>query len=160
MTQTREKWDSLILSRAGIIMVGRCDCIPCFYFLFLIFLFRSNGIKEHLDKNDFRHGYGNYFKSAVLKITWFQLRSKFFLNNYEAHWQRHLKDTLHLKILRTWINIHANSFFGKYHEIKMGEGALGNYQFHKNSSLFLKKIAPGQFNYYCILLCLSNKPSF
>ena len=27
---------------------------------------------------------------------------------------------LQLKILRTWINIHANSFLGKYHETKMG----------------------------------------
>ena len=34
-----------------------------------IFLFRGNGKNEHLDENDFRHGYRNYFKSAVLKIT-------------------------------------------------------------------------------------------
>ena len=48
-------------------MVERWDGIPRFYFL--LFLFRSNDKKEHLDKNDFRHGYGNYFKSAVLKVT-------------------------------------------------------------------------------------------
>ena len=88
-------------------------------FLFFAFLFRSNNKKKHLDENDFRHGYDNYFKSAVLKVTWYQLRSKSFLDNYEAHWQRHLKDTLQMKILRTWINIHANSFFGKYHEMIM-----------------------------------------
>ena len=90
-----------------------------FAFLFFAFLFRSNDKKEHLDENDFRHGYGNYFKSAVLKVTWYQLCSTSFLDNYEAHWQRHLKDTLQMKILRTWINIHANSFFGKYHEMIM-----------------------------------------
>ena len=33
-------------------------------------------------------------------------------------------ETLHLKILRTWINMHANSFLGKYHEMKMDEGAF------------------------------------
>ena len=33
------------------------------------FLFRSNGKKEHLDENDFRNGYGNYFESAILKVT-------------------------------------------------------------------------------------------
>ena len=42
-------------------------------FLFFIFSFRSNGKKEHLDKYDFRHVYGSCFKSAVLKVTWFQL---------------------------------------------------------------------------------------
>ena len=74
-----------------------------------IFLFRSNSKKEYLDENDFLHGYGSYFKSAVLEVTWFQLCLKFFLNNFEAHWQRHLKDTLQLKTSGTWINIRANS---------------------------------------------------
>ena len=92
-------------------------------FSFFIFLFRSNGKKEHLDENDFCHGYGNYFKSAALKVTWFQLCSKLFVSNYEVYWQRHLKDTLQWKILWRWINIHANSFLGKYHEMKMGERA-------------------------------------
>ena len=39
---------------------------------------------------------------------------KFFRNDYEALWQRHLKDTLQLKILWTWIIIVANSFLTKY----------------------------------------------
>ena len=95
-----------------------------FWVFIFYFLFRSNDKKEHLDENHFRHGYGNYFKSAVLKVTWFQLCSTFFLNNYEAHWQRHLGDILQLKILRTLINIQANSFLGKYHEMKMGEDAM------------------------------------
>ena len=37
-------------------------------FLFIC-LFRNNGKKEHLDQNDFRHGYGNYFESTILKVT-------------------------------------------------------------------------------------------
>ena len=45
------------------------------------------------------------------------------LNDYEAHSQRHLKDTVQLKILRTWINIRVNSFFDKFHETKMDEDA-------------------------------------
>ena len=40
----------------------------------------------------------------VLKGTWSQLCSTFFLNNYEAHWQRHLRDNSRLKILWKWIN--------------------------------------------------------
>ena len=51
-------------------------------FIFILFyFFRSNGTKVHLDENDFRHGYVNYFKSTILKVTWYQLYSKFFLNN-------------------------------------------------------------------------------
>ena len=123
------------------------------------FLFRNNGKKEHLDENNFRHGYGNYFKSAVLKVTWFQLCSTFFLNNYEAHWQRHLKDILRLKILRTWINIQANSFLGKY-EMKMSECAMEIISCTKIRAYSLKNIAPRHFTYYHIVLCLSNKPSF
>ena len=131
-------------------------------FLFFIF-FRSSDMKEHLDENEFRHCYGNYFKNAVLKVTWFQLYSNFFLNNYEAHWRQHLKDTLRfkdlrLKILRTWINIHANSILGKYHEMKMGEGDLEIISFTKIWACSLKNIASVHFTFYCIVLCLSNKP--
>ena len=46
-----------------------------------------------------------FFRKFHSESTWSQLCSKFFLNNYEAPWQWHLKDTLQLKILRTWINI-------------------------------------------------------
>ena len=36
----------------------------------------------------------------------------------------HLKDTLQLKILQTWINIYVKSFLDKYYGTKMGEDAL------------------------------------
>ena len=36
---------------------------------FFIFLFKSNSKNEHLDEKDFRHSYGSYFKSVVLKVT-------------------------------------------------------------------------------------------
>ena len=70
--------------------------VPWHYVLsfFIFFLFRSNGKKEHLD------------------------------DDYELHWQRNLKNTLQLKVLRTLINIHANSFLVKYHEMNMDEGAV------------------------------------
>ena len=34
MTETIEKWDSLVLSRADFCMIGRCHGITCFHFLF------------------------------------------------------------------------------------------------------------------------------
>ena len=101
-----------------------------------IFLFPTKDKKEHLDENDFHHAYGDYFENAILKVTWYRLCLKFFLSNYETGWQKHLKDTLQLKILRTWINICANSFLDK----KMGKGAcLEHSQLHKNLSLFFEQ---------------------
>ena len=62
----------------------------CWLFIFN----RSGRKKEHLNENDIGHSYGNYFKSAILKVTWYQQYSKFFLSICEAHWQRNLKDIL------------------------------------------------------------------
>ena len=60
---------------------------------------------------------------------------------------------LQLKILRTWINIDANSFLGKYHEMKMGEVALEIISYTKIHACYLhQNIAPGHFNCYCIVL--------
>ena len=69
MIQTREKWNSLVLSRVNFWMVWRHYGIPYIRF---IFLFRTNGKNEHLDENEFRNGYGNYFESAILKVSWYQ----------------------------------------------------------------------------------------
>ena len=57
------------MSRADFCIGGRCHGIFIHSFFLFFFLFRSNGKKEHLDENDFHHGYGSYFKSAVLKVT-------------------------------------------------------------------------------------------
>ena len=145
MAQTREKWNSLVLSRADFWMVWRCHGIP---YIHLYFLFRTNGKGEHLDENNFRHSYGNYFESAILKVTWYQLCSKFILNIYEAHWQRHLKDTLQLKILREWINIRASlPWLISWNENE--RRCPENFLLYEEHSI-----------YYCILLFLSSKPSF
>ena len=40
-----------------------------FRVLFFIFLFETTGKKKNLNQNDFRHGYSNYFKSAILEVT-------------------------------------------------------------------------------------------
>ena len=46
--------------------------------------------------------------------TWWRLCSKFFLDNLKAHSQRHLRDTLQMKILQEWMNKAANSSLVKY----------------------------------------------
>ena len=50
MSQTREKWDSLVQTRGDFLMIRRCRSIPCFHFHFL---FRNDGIREQLDQNDY-----------------------------------------------------------------------------------------------------------
>ena len=106
-----------------------------------IFLIRTSSEKEHLDKNNFCHVYGNYFEIAILKVAWYQLSSKFFINNNKGHQQQHLKDTLQLKNLRTWIDIGANCFLGTYHETKMHEGAQKTISCTKIWPCFLKNIS-------------------
>ena len=88
MTQTREKWDSHVLSRPDFCMVWICHGIPCVHFYFL---FRTNVRKRYLDESDFHHCYGNFLESVILKVTWSHLCSKFLLNNYEAHWQEYFE---------------------------------------------------------------------
>ena len=105
MTQTREKWDSLVFSRGDFWMIWRYHGILYIHFYFL---FRNNVWREQLDKNNFCHCYSFFFFFFFWKCysesTWLQLCSEFFLNNYEALWQQHLRDTLQLKILRTWMS--------------------------------------------------------
>ena len=82
-------------------------------FSFFIFLFRSNGKNEHLDENHFRHAYGNYFKSAVLKVTWFQLCWKFStitrhidngISNILYSWRFYGHGSTYMLIF-SWVNI-------------------------------------------------------
>ena len=61
MSQEREKWDSLILSRADFWMIWRWHHFPCFHFYFL---FRNNVKREQLDENNFHHCYGNFFSKV------------------------------------------------------------------------------------------------
>ena len=78
----------------------------CMY-LFLFILFRNNIRKGYLDESDFRHCFGNLFESVIPKS---KLNSSLFLTITRYINNNILKDTLQLKILRTWIKIRANSF--------------------------------------------------
>ena len=50
-----------------------------------------------------------FFRKYYSQSTWSQWCSKFSINNYEAPWQRHLKDTLQLKTLWTLVsNLHQD----------------------------------------------------
>ena len=111
-----------------------------------------------MDENNFGRGYGNYFKGAILRaldISCLQ-SSQQLRGELTTAFERHLQ----LTVLWTWINIRANSFFGKFHEMTMGEGAIEIISSTKMQTCSSKKIEPRHFTYYCTLLFLSNKPSF
>ena len=127
MTQTRKKWNFLVLSRADFWMVWRCHGIPYFHFLFFC-------LEPTVKKN-------TWMRTISITVTWYQLCSKFFLNIYEVHWQRHLKDTLQLKILQQWINIRANSSLVNIMKPKLGEGARKTISITKVWAYFMKSIS-------------------
>ena len=155
-SQTRAKCDSLALSRADFWMIMRC-AILCFYFYFL---FRTNSKREQLHKNDFGYYYVNFFKRAILKVLDHRHVQSFF-SKFTRHCQRHLRDTLQLKVLRTWINIDGNSFSSKYFETKVDESVWKIISRKKIRAYSSKNIAPRHFNYYFMLLFFNlNKPNF
>ena len=57
-----------------------------------------------MGQNNFRRCYGFFSWKHHSERTWSQRCSNFSINNYEAPWQRHLKDTLQLKILWTSVS--------------------------------------------------------
>ena len=56
----KEECDSLVLSRSDLWMIWKMSCYSAC--LLLLFLFRTNDKKGHLDENGFRHYYGNVFR--------------------------------------------------------------------------------------------------
>ena len=135
----------------------RCYGISCFHF-YCFFLFRNNGMTEILNKNNFRHCYGNFFNSAVLKVTWSQLYSKFFLNRYIDHniwetlnsWRFYENGSADMLIL-SWLNI-------------MKQNLTGNLSVAQKSQYVLRRSTDQNrrwtFTCYCMFLFLSDKPRF
>ena len=85
------------------------------YVFIFVFLFRTNGKEEHLDESNFRHSYGNYLKSAIREV---KVLSQQLQGILTMTFERHIS----IKDFTDLINILLNSFLGKYHETKMGEG--------------------------------------
>ena len=142
MTQAIEKWNYHILSRQDFLMVWRCHGIPCFQFYFC---FRTNVRKRYFNESGFRHCYGNFFESAILKLTWSQLCSH--TQSSFSTISRHIdnsisKKTLQLKILRMWMKIRANSFTRLEHQTSQNEIQRRHhedYHLPKNVSLHFKE---------------------
>ena len=81
-----------------------------FHVLTLIFLFRTTSKKRHLDENDF-----DTVMVVFSKVPFWKLLDHSYIQSSFSIMVKHidnsiLKDTLQLKILRTWIKIRSNSF--------------------------------------------------
>ena len=93
----------------------------------------------------------NYLITAMLKVLSQILGGT--LNN--GIWN----DTFQLKILQAWISIGTNYFLSKFLETTFGKSAWKIvYTIIRDCSS--KNIALRHFTYYCMLLFLSNRPSF
>ena len=77
MIKTREKWDFFRVE----LTFKLYESAMVFRVFIFILLLRTNGKKEHLDENDFRHSYVFFFESAALKVTLSQKCSQVFHNN-------------------------------------------------------------------------------
>ena len=82
-----------------------------------IFLFRTNDKKMHLHENDIRYCYGDFSKVPPWKLV-----DRRYVWSSFPKIMRHidssiLKDTLQLKILRTWINIRVKPFIKTWEDI-------------------------------------------
>ena len=129
MTQTTEKWTSLVLNKANFRIVWRYDGIPFFIFIFIFFvclflclffcLFRSHDKKNTCMRT--------IFITVMLIISkvsfWELLDISCFLSSQQL-WGA--ETTAFENRFRgfTWFNMRLNSILDKYHETKMGEDVL------------------------------------
>ena len=116
-------------------------------------------IREQLDENNFTQYYGIFFESTIPKVL-----DHSYVQSSFATITRHFdngiwKDTLQLKVLRTWIAIWASFFLSKYLKTKIGEGPLKIIIYTVIWACFSKNIVPRHVTYFCMLLFLLNKPS-
>ena len=93
ITETRKKWNFLVLSGPDFWMVWRYHRISCVLFVLWSI---TNDKKRQLDENNVCHCYGNLFKSAILNLV----------DLIDI-----LKEKVRLKVLQVWMKIQANSLF-------------------------------------------------
>ena len=109
MSQTKEKCDSLALSRSELWIVWRWHGIShaCCYYFYLEPMVRKDAWMRMTSVTVMAF----FFKSGILKVTSSQLFSKFLYNRYEAHWKQHFERYPAVEYFpNIWINLRATSF--------------------------------------------------
>ena len=92
MSQTKEKRDSLVLSRGDFWTIWRCHGLPCFH---IYFLFNNNGKREQLDGNDSCCCYGIFFSKLSFRkyliTAMFKVLSEQLQSTLATAFERHLQ---------------------------------------------------------------------
>ena len=108
MSQTKEKCDSLVLSRSELGIVWRCHGISrvCRYYFCL---------EPTVRKDAWMRTTSVTVMAFFSKVAFWKLLDHSYVQSSFQIIMRHiensiLKDTLQLNIFRTWINLHATSF--------------------------------------------------
>ena len=108
MSQTKEKCDSLVLSRSDLWRAWRCHGIPrvcCYYFC----------LEPTVRKDAWMRTTSVTVMAFFSKVAFWKLLDHSYVQSSFPIITRHiensiLKDTLQLNILRTWIKLRAKSF--------------------------------------------------
>ena len=152
MSQTREKWNSIVW-----VELTFKGCEDAMIFCVLIFIFcLEPKVGEQLDESDFRHYYGFFFESAILKLFDHSYVQSYFATVRRLFCNGIWNNSLQLKILRTWISIGTTYFLSKFIETKIDERAW-KIIYIIIRACSSKNIARRNFTYYCMLLFLSQR---
>ena len=142
MSQTKEKCDSLDLSRSELWIVWRCHGIPrvCCYYFCLEPTVRKDAWMRPTSVTVIAF----FFESGILKVTWSQLCSMFLPHNYEAHWKHHFERYPTVEYFPDMDQLMHHIFhqdFGK-HETKIDDSALKKISCTKIQVCTSKSIEP------------------
>ena len=150
MTQTREKWDSLVLSRADFFVVGRCRDSPCFHFLFFC-------LEATVKTTTWMRMISITVMVIVSKVLFWKLLDFSYVQRSQLPDILTAAFEIYFTVEDfTDMDQHTCKFIMKWKWAKY----YGNYQLYKNPSLLFEKHCTKTFTYYCIVFWLSNKPSF
>ena len=108
MSQTKEKCDSLVLSRSDLWIVWRCHGVPrvcCYYFY----------LELTVEKDAWMRTTSITFMAFFLKVAFWKLLDHSYVRSFFQIIMKHiensiLKDTIQVNIFRTWINLCTTSF--------------------------------------------------
>ena len=107
MSQTKENFDSLVLSRSELWIVWKCHGIPrvcCYYFC----------LEPTVRKDAWMRKTSVTVMAFFSKVSFWKLLDHSYVQSSFPINTRHIKDSILkdtlIKIFRTWINLHATSF--------------------------------------------------
>ena len=159
MSQTKNKCDSLVLSRSELWIAWRCRGIPrvCCYYFCLEPTVRKDAWMRRTSVSVW-----HFFRKWHFETYWSQLCSKFLPNKYEAHWKQHFERYPRVEYFPDMDQLTRNIFhqaFGK-HETKIDDNASKKISCTKIQVCTSKNIEPKKTTFHFFYTLFSLKTSF